>query len=418
MGCLWLRTVLIRDRSVAWIYSKWFDIPFYSLVPYMAERLELETDFINEAKNSETMRDLINNEKSMRGRVYVPITYPELSSRRVMTAEWIEGVRLWDKKTLTGRWLGGRGQGTPGARVPLPPVDMDGIRRAVRTQPHQDQLKPERQEWKGRRAQGGLGLSTKEVMGTVIDLFAAQIFKWGVVHCDPHPGNIFIRRLPSGRAEVVLIDHGLYVYMSPEFRNQYAEFWKALMTFDNATIARVTEQWGIKAADLFASATLMKPYEGGSQSTKDGIMMKGMEDKTSAEKHYEMEQKMKQGLRDILADEDKWPKELLFIGRNMRIVQANNQYMGSPVNRIKMMGAWASASLFQDASLGWRARMHNAWRHVLFKAVMTASDVAFYVFKVRQWLGLGGGMEDEMERRMKDMAQDMGLELQNDVFSG
>ncbi|KAM3513562.1 hypothetical protein MY11210_002757 [Beauveria gryllotalpidicola] len=405
-------------KSVAWIYSKWFDIPFYSLIPYVAERLELETDFVNEAKNSETMRNLIHNEKSMRGRVYIPITYPELTSRRVMTAEWIEGVQLWDKKTMTGRWMGGRGKGTPGARAPLPDVDMDAIRREVRTQPNQDRLKPERQEWKGPRGQGGLGLSTKEVMATVTDLFAAQIFQWGVVHCDPHPGNVFVRRLPGGRAEVVLIDHGLYVYMSPTFRNQYAEFWKALMTFDNATIERVTSQWGIKSADFFASATLMRPYEGGSQSTREALLNKDMEGRTAAERHYAMEQKMKQGLRDMLADEDKWPKELLFIGRNMRIVQANNQYMGSPVNRIKMMGEWASGSLFRDTSLGWRARVRNAWRHVLFKAVMTASDVAFYVFKVRQWLGLGGNMEDVMEQRMKDMAQDMGLELQNDVFSG
>ncbi|ATY60826.1 ABC1 domain [Cordyceps militaris] len=405
-------------KSVAWIYSKWFDIPFYSLIPYVAERLELETDFVNEAKNSDTMRDLINNEKSMRGRVYVPITYPELTSRRVMTAEWIEGVQLWDKKTMTARWLGGRGQGTPGARVPLPAVDMDAIRRDVRTQAHADHLKPERQEWRGRRGQGGLGVSTTEVMRTVTDLFAAQIFTWGVVHCDPHPGNVFVRRLPSGRAEVVLIDHGLYVYMTPTFRRQYAEFWKALMTFDNATISRVTSQWGIKGPDFFASATLMRPYEGGGESTRDAFLIKDGDTRTSAERHYEMEQRMKQGLRDMLADEDRLPKELLFIGRNMRIVQANNQFMGSPVNRIKVMGWWASGSLFRDPHLGWRARARNAWRHALFTAVMAASDVAFYVLKVRQWLGLGGGMEDVMEKRMKDMAQDMGIELQNDLFSG
>ncbi|KAJ3501003.1 hypothetical protein NM208_g17027 [Fusarium decemcellulare] len=46
---------------------------------------------------------------------------------------------------------------------------------------------------------------------------------------------------------------------------------------------------------------------------------------------------------------------------------------------------------------------------------MAMSDVAFYMFKVRQWLGLGGGMEDEMEKRMKDVAQDFGIELQHEV---
>lgn len=386
-------------------------------MPYIAERLELETDFVNEAMNSEKMRDLVNAEKSLRGRVYVPTVYPEFTTRRVLTTEWIEGVRLWDKAAMTSRWLGGHGKGSPGAQSPLPPVDVDTARRELRTIPFGERLKPERQEWRGARGQGGLGLSPKEVMTTMVDLFSAQIFKWGVVHCDPHPGNMFIRRLPSGRAELVLIDHGLYVYMSPKFRHEYGLFWKALMTFDNKTITRVTEAWGIKGADLFASATLMRPYEGGDSSMRSDVM-RGLEGKTAAERHYAMQQRMKQGIRDVLADEDKWPKELIFIGRNMRIVQGNNQYLGSPVNRVKMMGEWASRSLFEDPGLPWRQRADNAWRHVLFKAVLAASDLAFYLFKVRQWLGLGGGMEDAMEQRMKDVAHDYGIELQHDVFDG
>lgn len=403
---------------MAWIYSKWFDIPFYTLVPYIAERLELETDFVNEAKNSARMRDLVNAEKSLRGRVYVPTVYQELTTRRVLTTEWIEGVRLWDQAAMTSRWLGGNGKGSPGAKSPLPPVDVEAARWELRTRPLNEKIKPERQEWKGTRGRGGLGLSTKEVMTTMVDLFSAQIFKWGVVHCDPHPGNIFIRRLPNGRAELVLIDHGLYVYMSPRFRQQYATFWKALMTFDNKTIAKVTDEWGIKGADLFASATLMRPYEGGDSSTRSGVM-KGLEGETAAERHYAMQQRMKQGIRDMLADEEKLPKELIFIGRNMRIVQGNNQYLGSPVNRVKMMGEWASRSLFEDPKLPWQQRLGNGWRHVLFKVVMTASDVVFYFYKARQWLGLGGGMEDAMEKRMKDVAQqDYGIELQHDVFDG
>lgn len=62
--------------------------------------------------------------------------------------------------------------------------------------------------------------------------------------------------------------------------------------------------------------------------------------------------------------------------------------------------------------------MTNAWRHLLFKTVLLATDVAFYTFKVRQWLGWGGGMEDEVEARMRDMAKDFGVELQHEVFEG
>lgn len=376
----------------------------------------LETDFENEAKNSELMRQLVSEEPSLRGRVYIPSVYPELSSKRVLTAEWIEGVRLWDREAMTAPWLGGYGAGSPGIRqTPLSSPDMDALRRELRENPNTDKLKPERTEWRGSRGKGGLGVSTKDVMTTMVDLFSAQIFKWGVVHCDPHPGNIFIRRLPSGRAELVLIDHGLYVYMTPKFRHEYSVFWKALMTFDNKTISKITQEWGMKAADLFASATLMRPYEGG-QFSKD--MLADLDGMTPSERHYEMQQRMKQGIRDMLSDEDKLPKELIFIGRNMRIVQADNQYMGSPVNRIKMMGEWASRSLFQDPNLPWPERASNAWRHVLFKTVMVASDILFYFFKVRQILGFGGGMEDEMEARMKDMAKEFGVELQHEVFEG
>ncbi len=103
----------------------------------------------------------------------------------------------------------------------------------------------------------------------------------------------------------MLIDHGLYVYMSEKFRQEYSLFWKSLMTFDNKTIANITREWGIKAADLFASATLMRPYEGGDRSFENR-MLGEFEGKTPAEKHYEMQKRMKQGIRDVLADEDKW----------------------------------------------------------------------------------------------------------------
>ncbi|KAM0816558.1 putative ABC1 atypical kinase-like domain-containing protein [Seiridium cardinale] len=405
-------------RVVMKAYTWWFDIPLYSIVPFITERLLLETDFESEAKNSENMRKLISTEPSLKGRVYIPTVYPEFTTKRVLVTEWIEGVRLWDKAATTGRWIGGHNQGSPGVHgAKLSPPDMDEIRRKLRENPETDNLKPNRETWKGRNGKAGLGLSSKEVMTTIVDLFSAQIFKWGTVHCDPHPGNIFIRRLPSGKAEVVLIDHGLYVYMSPKFKHQYSLFWKSLMTFDNKTIGEISEEWGIKSPDIFASATLLRPYEGGDNSTKSEILRE-MEGKTSAERHFEAQQRMKQGLRDVLADETKWPQELVFIGRNMRIVQGNNQFMGSPVNRIKIMGNWASRSLYEDPNLPWSVRMANMWRHMLFKTVLFATDVAFYTFKARQWMGLGGGMEDEVEARMRNMAKDFGVELQHEVFEG
>ncbi|KAJ5266595.1 hypothetical protein N7478_009403 [Penicillium angulare] len=400
-------------RVVTYIYSNLFDIPFYSLVPYISERLSLETDFENEATNSENMARLVAGEPRLRDRVYIPKVFRELSSRRVMTAEWIEGVRLWDKDSITRSWRGGWRQGTPGCHgTPLDPPKTIPQPQNLRT----GQLKPERTTWKGQNGRGGLGLSLKDVMTTMVDLFSAQMFLWGWVHCDPHPGNIFIRRKPNGKPELVLIDHGLYIHMDPDFRHQYSRFWKALLTFDNKTLAEIAKGWGINNPEVFASATLMRPYRGGENQFQRGI------DKLSKaerqERHYEMQQQARRAIREMLGDETKWPQELIFIGRNLRIVQANNQFLGSPVNRLKITATWASRALVESPDLPLAEKIRNLGRHVVFRLVLLTSDIFFYFTKIRQFLHLGGGMEDEIEAQMQGIAKDMGVELNQSIFEG
>lgn len=404
-------------RVVAWIYSRWFDLPFYNLVPYVSERLFLETDFENEAANSERMARLVAAEPRLRDRVYVPKVYHELSSKRVMTAEWIEGVRLWDKDTLTRPWRGGWGQGSPGCHgTPLDPPNQGRSTEQLAKNPTADRIKPERDHWKGWKGRGGLGVSLKDVMTTMVDLFSAQMFLWGWVHCDPHPGNIFVRRQPSGKPELVLIDHGLYIHMDPEFRHQYARLWKGLLTFDNDTLGEIVRGWGVHNTDLFASLTLMRPYRGGDLSTRRRL--EGLSQKEKAQRLYEMQQTARNVVRDILGDERKWPRELAFLGRNLRIVQANNQFLGSPVNRIKITGTWASRALAESPDLPLAEKIRNYGRHLVFKLVLFTSDIFFYFTKVRQFLRLGGGMEDSIEAHMQSMAKDMGVELSQNVFEG
>lgn len=391
-------------RVVTRIYTYWFDLPLYHLVPYISERLMLETDFENEARNGERMRDLIQNEPRLRDRVYIPKVYHELSSKRVMTAEWIEGIRLWDKEGITGTWHGGWRQGSPGAGGKIMDPPPPSVAASIPSNhPNDEKLKPTRDDWRGPSKRGGLGLNLRPVMQTMVDLFSAQMFLWGLVHCDPHPGNIFIRRLPSGKPELVLIDHGLYIQMAPKFRQEYALFWRSLMTFDNATIARITkDEWGINAPDIFASATLMRPYEGGDGKTLAEI--RSMSKKEQKERQFEMQQRMRKGIRDILANQDKFPQELIFVGRNLRIVQGNNQFLGSPVNRVKITGTWASRALAENKDLSVAQRWREYWKHLLFRTVLISTDFVFYWSKIRQVLGLGKGMDDDIEESMRKMA--------------
>lgn len=278
-------------------------------------------------------------------------------------------------------------------------------------------LKPDRSHWRGPNGKGGLGLSLKSVMATMVDLFSAQMFLWGLVHCDPHPGNIFVRRLPSGQPEIVLIDHGLYIHMNPAFRHQYALFWKSLLAFDNAAIADIVRSWGINNPDIFASATLMRPYTGGDNSTLEELR-RGGRGKDEQERAFEMQVRAREGVKQILGDETKWPRELIFIGRNLRIVQGNNQFLGSPVNRIKITGLWASRALAESRDLVWGERWRNWVKHLRFRLVLLGSDVLFLWSRVRQVLGVGRGMEEDIEERMRVMAKEFGVELNHGVFEG
>lgn len=385
---------LLVFSIVTYLFStKLFALPLSFLTPFITERLLSETDFLNEANNAMQMRSFVESEPSLRNRVTIPKTYPELCTTRVLVAEYIDGVGIANRELLRSPWRDANSVGHP-----------IGTPRYITAR-----LGPQKPAY---TAAGGpiygLGLNESAVMETMIDLFCAQMFLFGWLHCDPHPGNILIRRRENGSPELILLDHGLYVTTTSEFRRDYATFWKALLTFDNTTIARIASSWGIGNADLMASATLLRPYSGGTQE-----MVEMLDSETAYDRHVRMREKM----GEFLQDQEKMPKELIFIGRNMRIVQGNNQLLGSPVNRIKIIAKWASVSLARSGEDGGWVRAW--WRHFVFRFVLLALDIGFWVGRVRQ-VALGGqGFEERLEERMKRVArEELGVELNHRVFDG
>lgn len=239
---------------------------------------------------------------------------------------------------------------------------------------------------------------------------------------EKSPGNILVRRLPSGKPQLVLLDHGLYITTTPKFRHQYALFWKSLFTFDNDTIATIAGEWGIGNADLFASATLLKPYQGGS---KEIATIVGGAKAGGPKTAYEASQQTREKIAEFIVNQEQMPRELVFIGRNLRIVQGNNQHLGAPVNRLKIIANWASYALTRsvreaglERSLGQRVR--GWWEHALFKVVVLGLDAAFWWGRVRQAVFGGMGFEEEMEWRMRRVAkEEFGVELQGEgIFAG
>ncbi|KAG6841653.1 hypothetical protein C0991_008638 [Blastosporella zonata] len=413
-------------RAVMWMFEHWaFDLPVYFVVDFVSDHLRQELDFVNEANNARKTAEFVANEPRLAESVYIPKVYPEFSTKKVMTAEWIEGVRLSDRPAI--RALMGE------------PNPLDSPASLPSSMP----AKP---------LKGGV----KAIMQVMVELFSAQMYDWGWVHCDPHPGNIIIRPNPSKPAQpqLVLIDHGLYVAVEEDFKRQWVDLWRGMLARDFEAVEKVTSQWGMGLPDLVASATLMKPTrlrradtrkgetkeESGKRRERETAQREAMKNMSQ----YELSVMMKKRLKEFLTDTDRMPKAIIFLTRNMRfdgsrsaisdetqhhstdiIALGNNQSLGSPVNRIKITGFWASRSLTQARHLSFTQRLREYWHHLIFRSIMFSLDFVFWKNKITLWirrhLGLrpGVGFEDEMEQTMRGLAKsNLGVDVAATAFQG
>ncbi|KAM9202242.1 aarF domain-containing protein kinase 1 isoform 2-T2 [Dugong dugon] len=81
-------------------------------------------------------------------------------------------------------------------------------------------------------------------------IYSEMIFVNGFVHCDPHPGNVLVRKHPgTGKAEVILLDHGLYQVLTEEFRLDYCHLWQSLIWMDMKKVKKYSQRLG--AGELY-----------------------------------------------------------------------------------------------------------------------------------------------------------------------
>lgn len=103
-----------------------------------------------------------------------------------------------------------------------------------------------------------LNISQKELAQLVSLTFNEMIFFFGMVHCDPHAANLLVRKSPNG-VELVLLDHGLYQEITPQFRHEYASLWKSLIFGDINGIKR--HSLAMNAGELYPIFAAMLTYK-------------------------------------------------------------------------------------------------------------------------------------------------------------
>lgn len=165
--------------------------PDFDLRVLMREALKyipMELDFEHEAGNCETLaRNL-----AARTDVVVPRVYRELTTRRVLVMELVEGVKI---------------------------TDLDGLARA--------------------------GIDKQAVAQKLMEVFCEQVMRDGFFHADPHPGNLLVQPGPR----LVLLDFGLAKDFPPRFRDGIVRLTFAILVSDHDGIVRAFEQLGFRTRD-------------------------------------------------------------------------------------------------------------------------------------------------------------------------
>lgn len=163
--------------------------------------LHLEADYVRERSYLDRFGQLIASDP----RFLVPRSLPELSSGRVLTMTWEEGIPL-------NAW--------------------------IRTEP-------------SREARQAFGRA-------VLDLYCLEFFVWGVVQTDPNFGNFLVRE-EAGSQRIVLLDFGASVDYDEAFRRRYVQLLRAVRTGDRDVIVADGIDFGLfdpresaEVGDLFA----------------------------------------------------------------------------------------------------------------------------------------------------------------------
>lgn len=152
----------------------------------LAERLSEELDYENEARNTQRFRVMFEDDDE----IVIPQPYEELVSRRVLTMSFVDGYKLADMLN--------------------PGVDQE-LRDWIA-------IKYFRTLWR-------------------------QVFEFGTLHTDPHPGNYLITYHPK----LAILDFGSIRIFPDAIRSAYLALARALLERDRAAAARACVALGFIA---------------------------------------------------------------------------------------------------------------------------------------------------------------------------
>jgi predicted unusual protein kinase regulating ubiquinone biosynthesis (AarF/ABC1/UbiB family) len=168
------------------------DFDLMPLVDELGTYVPRELNFVNEGHNLESIGRFFKD----RDDVGVPRVHWELTTRRVLVMDFVEGMKITDVKAL-------------------------------------------------KKA----GIDPEEVARILVEAYCEQVFVHGLFHADPHPGNLIVQRRPEGGPRLVFVDFGLAKDLPAHFRADVLRFAGALLTGNTEQMAESLFDLGFETRD-------------------------------------------------------------------------------------------------------------------------------------------------------------------------
>ncbi|XP_056365915.1 uncharacterized protein LOC130262617 [Oenanthe melanoleuca] len=194
-----------------------------------------------------------------------------------------------------------------------------------------------------------LGLGLRDTAEKLIQVFAEQIFYTGFIHADPHPGNVLVQRGPDGKAQLVLLDHGLYETLSERDRVSLCGLWRAIVLRDHGAMRDRAAELGVQDYFLFSEMLMQRPLGRRSRllggrgaahlaGEARGPQLQGApEGHLSGEERGYMQSMAAQRFPHILQVLRALPRPMLLVFRNINTVRSVHAALGAPADRYGIM---------------------------------------------------------------------------------
>jgi len=215
------------------------------------------------------------------------------------------------------------------------------------------------------------GIDRDEVSAALARIFNEMIFGNNApLHCDPHGGNIAIKKNASRRSpnfDVILYDHGLYRDIPLDLRRSYAKLWLAVIDVDESRMRKYAhEVAGItdEQFPLFASAITGRDYRILTQSV---AIPRSEEEKKNINDAFG--EGMLQQLVQLLGQV---PRIILLILKTndlTRSLDENLHTRQGPVRTFLILARYCSRTVFEEQLEDIRAGGSLLWPRNAFKLI-------------------------------------------------